>query len=126
MEAHTLELTLPSEPGSVARARTEVCDAMQPDLEDGQLETLRLLVSEVVTNAVRHGSASQPVELSAHWNSEVRISVCDHGDGFTPQPRMGALDEPGGFGLYLVGRLADQWGVETHDGTTVWFVLQRH
>ena len=43
MEAHTLELTLPSEPGSVARARTEVCDAMEPDLEDGQLETLRLV-----------------------------------------------------------------------------------
>ncbi len=39
---------------------------------------------------------------------------------------MGALDEPGGFGLYLVGRLADRWGVETDDGTTVWFVLQRH
>ena len=99
---------------------------MQPDLEDGQLETLRLLVSEVVTNAVRHGSATQPVELSAHWNSEVRVSVCDHGDGFTPHPRMGAVDEPGGFGLYLVGRLADRWGVETDDGTTVWFVLQRH
>jgi len=64
--------------------------------------------------------------LSAHWNSEVRIEVCDHGDGFTPHPRMGALDEPGGFGLYLVGRLADRWGVETDHGTTVWFVLQRH
>jgi anti-sigma regulatory factor (Ser/Thr protein kinase) len=126
MEAHTLELTLPPEPDSVARARTELCDAVQSDLDEGQVETLRLLVSEVVTNAVRHGGAGGPVELSAHWNSEVRVEVCDRGDGFSPHPRIGGLDEPGGFGLYLVGRLADRWGVETDKGTTVWFVLRRH
>ena len=126
MEAHTLELTLPSEPKSVARARSELCDAMAPDLQDGQVETLRLLVSELVTNAVRHADGPEPVEVHAHWNSEVRIEVSDHGHGFTPQPRFGARDEPGGFGLFLVGRLADRWGVETTDGTTVWFVLQRH
>jgi anti-sigma regulatory factor (Ser/Thr protein kinase) len=125
MEAHTLELTLPPEPSSVARARTQVCEAVARDFQDDDLETLRLLVSEVVTNAVRHGSHSQPVELNAHWNSEVRVEVSDHGHGFTPHPRGGALDEPGGFGLYLVGRLADQWGVETEEGTTVWFVLRR-
>jgi anti-sigma regulatory factor (Ser/Thr protein kinase) len=103
----------------------EVCDAVAEDLDEAQIETLRLLVSEVVTNAVRHGGHTQPVELNAHWNSEVRIEVCDHGNGFTPHPRIGPLDEPGGFGLYLVGRLADRWGVETDDGTTVWFVLRR-
>ena len=126
MEAHTLELTLPPEPGSVAQAREQVCDAIAADFDDDDLETLRLLVSEVVTNAVRHGSTTQPVELNAHWNSEVRIEVSDHGDGFTPQPRVSRLAEPGGFGLYLVGRLADRWGVETKGGTTVWFVLRRH
>ena len=126
MEVRTLELTLPPEPDSVARARTELCDAVQSDLDDGQVETLRLLVSEVVTNAVRHGGAGGPVELSAQWNSEVRVEVCDRGSGFSPHPRMGGLDEPGGFGLYLVGRLADRWGVETDEGTTVWFVLRRH
>jgi anti-sigma regulatory factor (Ser/Thr protein kinase) len=124
--AHTLELTLPPEPDSVARARTEVSNALKADLDDGELEAVRLLVSEVVTNAVRHGDSNGPVEICAHWNSEVRVEVCDHGPGFTPKPRMGALDEPGGFGLYLVGRLADRWGVETDDGTTVWFVLRRH
>jgi len=94
-------------------------------LEDGEADTLRLLVSEVVTNAVRHGGAQEPVELHLTWNSEVRVEVSDHGHGFTPVPRVGALDEPGGFGLFLVGRLADRWGVETDDGTTVWFVLRR-
>src|SRR4051794_24084659 len=126
VEPHTLELTLPPEPGSVARARTEVCEAIGTELQERDMETLRLLVSEVVTNAVRHGGDAQPVELSAYWNSEVRITVCDHGTGFTPHPRTGPLDEPGGFGLYLVGRLADRWGVDTDDGTTVWFVLRRH
>jgi anti-sigma regulatory factor (Ser/Thr protein kinase) len=38
---------------------------------------------------------------------------------------MGELDEPGGYGLFLVGRLADRWGVETDDATRVWFVLRR-
>jgi anti-sigma regulatory factor (Ser/Thr protein kinase) len=126
MVAHSLDLSLPSEPGSVARARTQLCDALKPDFDEEQVETVRLLVSEVVTNAVRHGGNGDSVELSAHWNSEVRVSVCDHGNGFSPSPRMGALDEPGGFGLYLVGRLADRWGVETDDGTTVWFVVRRH
>jgi anti-sigma regulatory factor (Ser/Thr protein kinase) len=126
MDPHgTLDLTLHPRADSVAEARTRVCEAIEPELADGPSDTLRLLVSEVVTNAVRHGGNGHPVELHASWNSEVRVEVCDHGDGFTPTPRVGALDEPGGFGLYLVGRLADRWGVETNDGTTVWFVLQR-
>ena len=126
MDAHTLDLTLPAEAGSVAEARTRVCDAIAPEFGDNEVETPRLLVSEVVTNAVRHGDGAEPVELHATWNAEVRVEVSDHGDGFTPAPRIGALDEPGGFGLFLVGRLADRWGVETDDGTTVWFVLRRH
>ena len=114
---------LAPEPGSVAEARTRVLDAVGPGFD---LQTLRLLVSELVTNAVRHGGDSdEPVELHATWNSEVRVEVTDHGDGFTPHPRTGAVDDPGGFGLLLVGRLADQWGVETNDATRVWFVLQR-
>jgi len=126
MEAHTFELTLPPEPSSVAAAREQLCAAVGTDLPADEVETLRLLVSEVVTNAVRHGGNGHDVEVNLHWNAEVRVEVSDHGDGFTPHPRLGALDEPGGFGLYLVGRLAERWGVETSEGTTVWFVLRRH
>ena len=124
MGVHTgeLDLTLAPEPGSVAEARTRVLEAVGPGFD---LPTLRLLVSELVTNAVRHGGQDDPVELHATWNSVVRVEVTDHGDGFTPQPRSGAVDEPGGFGLFLVGRLADQWGVDTNDTTRVWFVLHR-
>jgi anti-sigma regulatory factor (Ser/Thr protein kinase) len=121
-----LDLTLRPESGSVAEARTRVCDAIGPQLSNGMGETLKLLVSEVVTNAVRHGGSDGPVELHASWNSEIRVAVQDRGDGFSPTPRTGRPDESGGFGLYLVGQLADRWGVETDDGTTVWFVLRRH
>ena len=124
-EHGTLDLTLAPEADSVAEARTRVCDALDPVLADGTTETLRLLVSELVTNAVRHGGNGRPVELRVRWNSEVRVEVSDRGHGFTPAPRLGRVDEPGGFGLFLVGRLADRWGVETNGGTTVWFVLRR-
>ena len=56
-----LELTLAPEPGSVAEARKKVSDAIEPELNNGTHETLRLLVSEVVTNAVRHGGKGHPV-----------------------------------------------------------------
>ena len=125
MDAQTLDLTFPPEPESVAEARARVLDAVGPALADGQEETLRLLVSEVVTNAVRHGARDEPVEIHLRWNSEVRVDVVDHGGGFTPGPRAGSFDEPGGFGLFLVGRLADRWGVETNASTRVWFVLRR-
>jgi anti-sigma regulatory factor (Ser/Thr protein kinase) len=124
MEANTLDLTLPPEPGAVAEARSQVVDAVGPQLADGLEDTLRLLVSELVTNAVRHGDRDEPVELHARWNDEVCVEVVDHGGGFAPAPRAGALDEPGGFGLFLVGRLADRWGVEIDNGTRVWFVLR--
>jgi anti-sigma regulatory factor (Ser/Thr protein kinase) len=119
-----LELSLPPEPGSVGEARAKVLEAVNSDIDGTHLETLRLLVSEVVTNAVRHGSDGAPVLLHASWNSRVRVEVVDHGAGFTPAPRDRPLEEPGGFGLFLVGTLADRWGVETNDGTTVWFELE--
>ncbi len=125
MHAQTLDLTLPTAPESVAEARTRVLAAVGPALVGAQVETLRLLVSEVVTNAIRHGASDEPVEVHLSWNAEVRVDVVDHGDGFTPAPRAGGFDEPGGFGLYLIGRLADRWGVETNTGTRVWFVLRR-
>ena len=126
MDAHTLDLTLPPEAGSIAEARTRLCEAIAPEFGEYEVERLRLLVSEVVTNAVRHGDGTEPLELHATWNDEVRIEVSDHGGGFTPTPRLGALDEPADEVEAEAARLVDRWGVETDAGTTVWFVLRRH
>jgi serine/threonine-protein kinase RsbW len=118
-----LELSLPQDPESVARARAAVLHAL-PELDADRLHTVRLLISELVTNALRHGDGEEPVELHARWGFNVRVEVTDHGDGFAPTPRS-TTDEPGGYGLFLVGSLADRWGVESDDGTTVWFELSR-
>jgi anti-sigma regulatory factor (Ser/Thr protein kinase) len=117
-----LELTLAPDARSVGRARTAVLEAL-PQLDSARLDTVRLLISELVTNALRHSDCGEPVELHASWNSCLRVEVVDHGEGFTPAPRTRPLEEPGGYGLLLVGSLADRWGVETDDCTTVWFEL---
>jgi anti-sigma regulatory factor (Ser/Thr protein kinase) len=117
-----LDLTLSPDPASVAHARGAVLDAL-PELDADRVNTVRLLISELVTNALRHGDRAEPVHLHASWNSKVRVEVMDQGDGFTPGPRTRPLEEPGGYGLFLVGSLADRWGVEIDGHTTVWFEL---
>jgi anti-sigma regulatory factor (Ser/Thr protein kinase) len=117
-----LDLTLAPDPASVAEARAAVVEAL-PEIGAERVNTVQLLISELVTNALRHGDAGAPVEVHASWNSKVRVEVIDHGRGFTPSERDKPLEEPGGFGLLLVGSLADRWGVETQDCTTVWFEL---
>src|SRR3954451_6563725 len=117
-----LDLTLAPDPASVAEARKAVANAL-PELGADQNFTVRLLTSELVTNALRHGGDEEPLKLHASWNGTVRVEVIDHGDGFIPAPRTRPLEEPGGYVLLLVGSLADRWGVETDDRTTVWFEL---
>ena len=77
MDPHgTLDLTLPAAaPARSPRRAPGSATRSSPNSSDGAVETLRLLVSEVVTNAVRHGDDGQPVELHASWNSEVRVEV---------------------------------------------------
>jgi anti-sigma regulatory factor (Ser/Thr protein kinase) len=107
-----------------ALARHELEGWLPDSLGDSHRGALRLLVSELVTNSVRHVTGSkQPVELAVRIGSRtIRVEVRDGGSGFRPgkpEPR-GA---EGGFGLYLVERMASRWGVDTRDGTRVWFEL---
>ena len=94
---------------------------------DGQvLEDIRLLVSELVTNAVRHANAPTggAVELDVTIDrSLVRVEVADPGPGFEPQPRDDEMSRPGGWGLYLVDRIADRWGVVRNRMNRVWFEI---
>ncbi|MDQ3587078.1 MAG: ATP-binding protein [Actinomycetota bacterium] len=89
-------------------------------------ETLRLVVSEVVTNSVRHGHGGQDrcVELTVEVAPRrLRLEIADEGPGFEPTAPPGAPDRPGGWGLVLVDSLADRWGVETSPGTRVWLEM---
>ncbi len=93
-------------------------------MSSDRLETLRLLVSEVVTNSVRHGCATESVQLAIDVSNPVKVEVADSGTGFVPSPRATAPTEVGGWGLFLVEQLAERWGV-SRDGhsTRVWFCL---
>lgn len=81
------------------------------------------MVSELVTNAVVHGDGGIEVQLSAN-GPEMRLDVLDEGDG-SPTVRPRNHGRSGGWGLHLVGEVADTWGSETGPGSTrVWMVKQ--
>ena len=85
---------------------------------------LELLTSELVTNAVRHGSSDphESILMSARrTDGSVRVEVCDEGFGFDPAPVPGKLLEPGGNGLLLVESLSERWGVSGGHPNCVWF-----
>jgi anti-sigma regulatory factor (Ser/Thr protein kinase) len=87
---------------------------------------LLLLTCELVNNSVLHGHAGEQdvieIELRA-TSTGVRAQVSDSGPGFAPGGREQPVEEPGGWGLVLVDRLAKRWGVEHDERTSVWFEL---
>ncbi len=120
----TVELELPGHPDSVARARHALSGLAR--VTPALREDLRLLVSEVVTNAVRHASdgADDHVRLRiAELDSHVRVEVLDRGPGFTVPDIDPDPERSGGWGLWLVEQLADRWGISSQGGTCVWFEL---
>jgi anti-sigma regulatory factor (Ser/Thr protein kinase) len=89
---------------------------------------VRLLVSELVTNSVRHSQtgASDPIELRlAVFADRLRVEVSDHGSGFQRRVRTPERGSGSGWGLYLVDQLADRWGVSRDETTHVWFEIDR-
>jgi anti-sigma regulatory factor (Ser/Thr protein kinase) len=126
--SRALELALQRNNAAPAIARAAVtgwCDDL--DLSGSLCHTLVLLVSEVVTNAVLHsrGPDSAPVILTATVTDDsLHLTVTDAGHGFNPRPRDPAGGDDG-YGLYLLDKAADRWGVDTVGGTRVWFELSR-
>jgi anti-sigma regulatory factor (Ser/Thr protein kinase) len=112
-------LELPRDQTAPALARNAVSEL---GLEQPVLDDARLLVSELVTNSVRYGAGAHVcVRLDLDGAGGVRCEVVDAGSGFHPT-RPATERDAGGWGLQLVDRLADRWGVA--DGSThVWFEL---
>ena len=111
-------------PTAVSAAR----HALMPldDRVDGALlDDVRLLVSELVTNSVRHsGDAGEVVGLDVKVDAErLRVEVSDAGEGFAPKPRYEGQSAESGWGLFLVDTISDRWGVGRTDGTNVWFEI---
>ena len=82
-----------------------------------------LLVSELVTNAVKYGPEEEGIRLIVgHGEDRTRFTVHDLGLGPLPEMRAENDPAPGGHGLRLVDAIADRWGVE-RGSTRVWFEL---
>ncbi|HEY4824444.1 MAG TPA: ATP-binding protein [Solirubrobacteraceae bacterium] len=123
-----VELELEHDVQAPALARAEIAECCRELELDGSLcQSLILLVSEVVSNAVRHsgGDPHAPVGLVASFGERtIRVTVTDAGEGFTPRPRDPARAHDG-YGLYLLEKVADRWGVQSRGDTKVWFELPR-
>jgi anti-sigma regulatory factor (Ser/Thr protein kinase) len=89
-------------------------------------DTLTLLVSELVSNAVLHSDAPPASGVLLHarvlGRGTIRVEVTDCGSGFTAAPRDPSR-VTGGYGLFLVAQEASRWGVDREGGTRVWFEL---
>lgn len=116
-----VRLALTPAPEAPMRARRALADAGP----EGDIDpTVALLVSEVVTNAVRHAGleAEQRIVLLASLESDyAHVEVYDAGEGFDPEVRH-SVD---GFGLRLLDKLATRWGSERGRGCAVWFDVDR-
>jgi anti-sigma regulatory factor (Ser/Thr protein kinase) len=112
-------------PSAVRLARACV-DRLHGQLTERQLDDARLLVSELVTNSLRHAALTpdQSIELTLEVDAEVlRAEVRDPGEGFVHEPRAPDPEGATGWGLFLVSRLASSWGVQRDGSTRVWFEL---
>jgi anti-sigma regulatory factor (Ser/Thr protein kinase) len=120
-----LSLRLDRGPEAAAKARRGLAN-LRGDLDPPLMETLRLLVTELVTNSVRHTGASTVVLNVLVGKRAVLTEVTDAGPGFDPSEAGTPGPDHTGWGLFLVERLAERWGVTRNGhGTKVWFELRR-
>jgi anti-sigma regulatory factor (Ser/Thr protein kinase) len=122
-------MRLGSGPDAAAEARHAIAQ-LRADLDPPLMETLRLLVTELVTNSVRHTDCDALTLRVAIGKGAVLTEVVDDAPAFDLEPyepHDAADHAPGsGWGLFLVERLAKNWGVKA-DGRSkrVWFELGR-
>ncbi|MDX3524641.1 SpoIIE family protein phosphatase [Streptomyces scabiei] len=107
------------EAGKVARARTLVCDQLAAwGVHEAATFVVELVVSELVTNAIRYGGA--PVCLRLIRERGLIVEVSDGGHT-SPHLRRAAMEDEGGRGLFLVAQLTQRWGTRyTSTGKTIW------
>ena len=115
-----LTTQLPHAQTSPRAARSALME-FEHGLPEVRLNDAELLLSELVSNAVKYGGEGDISVIFERDDGRFRTEVVDEGDGFIAPLRDRAdLDTPGGWGLPLVQTLSDRWGA--HQGSThVWF-----
>ena len=124
-DVYAFQLTGGPEACMAARHAVAACDGQLPATARNDV---LLLVSELVANAVRHAGVGPDrylrVELR-RWPRRVRVEVIDPGGHFAPVRPRPINDEPGGWGLVLVERIAARWGIgHGAPGNRVWFEVE--
>jgi len=119
------ELELPATPASVPAGRRLVRGVLVEWGLEPLLETAELLVSELVTNGIKH--AESYVHITVRANGDLTITVTDARPDLLPVPldNLGNLEADGGRGLALVATLSDDWGVHRDESSkSIWFSLR--
>jgi anti-sigma regulatory factor (Ser/Thr protein kinase) len=117
------EFQLPRDVDAPGRARKLLAERFAGELADRELDTAKLLTSELVANAVVHGQGT--ITMRADLDvGRLLVEVIDEGTGFERAVRRGKLPQSEGWGLKLVDSESSRWGIS--EGTThVWFELER-
>ena len=114
----------------VARAPSSARSALsvlEPHLDEDRLQSLRLVITELLTNSIRHSDMDEQevVSLDIRLRDGVlRCTVSDPGSGFRkPEVVRPHADRPGGFGLVILESVSDRWDVSHDELFRVWFEL---
>ena len=126
----TVCVHVPHEQASAARVRWRMAadlDAARVALQDA--DDALLILSELITNAVRHARPLTAGSLRVSWTispTQIGVSVTDGGSSTAPVATAAAMSAIGGRGLHIVHHLASSWDVTRgEEGTTVWAVISR-
>ncbi|MFJ5304295.1 ATP-binding protein [Streptomyces sp. NPDC088350] len=109
---------MPADPGEVAHAREPACEKLaECDVADGTSFVVELVVSELVTHAIRCGGAPGRLRLIRHRGRIVEVA--DSGNT-PPHLRRAATEDEGSRGLFLVAQLTERRGTRyTSTGKTI-------
>lgn len=122
-----IRFTLPAKPVAASIARGTL-DPLQSRLSEDTYYTVQLLVTELVTNSLRHAefSESDAIDIRVDISDrKTHVAVCDPGGRGLPKLVAQDLESTGGRGLFLVDALADRWGIRTNHRTCVWFEIRK-